>query len=79
MSSSSKGGNFGAAGRAPSCKDKVRIRAWLEAIITDAEPLSYTTDRKLKATNKEVLCIWPTPILPKWGGYLGTIRPLKAL
>ena len=53
-SSSNKGGNFGAAGRAPSCKDKVRIRAWLEPYITCAEPLSYSTDRKLKATNKEV-------------------------
>jgi Zn ribbon nucleic-acid-binding protein len=54
--STCRGGNFAAAGRSPSCRDKGLIRAWLEEFVDSADCFSYTTNREITATNKQVLC-----------------------
>ena len=52
-----KGGNKCAVGRAESCKDQLAIHGWLNPLITCSEAFSYTTDRCISATNREVLLI----------------------
>ena len=54
-STSKKGGNHNAAGRASSFSDEGKIVEWLTEHINSSDAFSYTTERKISATNKEIL------------------------